>query len=124
MKTLFALALTLSAFSASAQAERMPEVKGARYNAATDSIDVDVAYGGGCEEHKFKLQMGGCLESMPVQCTAYVVDVSAKPDFCEAYIHQTVSFKLSDYGLKDDYFYRASIQINGAGNTGAGIDLP
>jgi hypothetical protein len=124
MKTVFALAIALTAFSASAQAERMPEVQGARYNAATQSIDVDVAYGGGCEEHKFKLQMGGCLESMPVQCSAKVIDVSAKPDFCEAYIHQTISFKLTDYGLTDDYFEGASVRIEGANNSRAAIRLP
>lgn len=124
MKTLFALAITLTAFSASAHAERMPEVQGARYNAATQSIDVDVAYGGGCEKHVFKLEVGGCLESMPVQCSARVIDVSAKPDFCEAYIHQTISFKLADYGLTDDYYTRASMVIEGANNSSAGIDLP
>lgn len=115
MKTLFAIAITLSAFSASAHAERMPEVQGARYNAANQSIDVDVTYGGGCEEHKFKLDIGMCLESFPVRCEAIVLDVSEKPDFCEALVSKTVSFKLADYGLKDDYYSGASISIGAQG---------
>lgn len=124
MKTLFALAIALTAFSASAHAKRSPEVKGARYNADTQSIDIDVAYGGGCAEHLFKLQLEGCLESMPAQCSATVIDVTVEPDFCEAYIHQTISFHLDAYGLNDDYYSRASMKIKGANNSSAGFDLP
>lgn len=122
MKTLLVLALAFT--SASAFAVGSPTVNSARYNSATQSIEVDISYGGGCEEHKFELQIGGCLESMPVQCSATVVDVSKKPDFCEAYLSQTVSFKLSDYGLNDDYFQGASFSIRGAGDSKAYIRLP
>jgi hypothetical protein len=113
MKSLFVLALAL--VSTSAFAFGSPLVNGARYNAANQSIDVDVTYGGGCEEHKFKLDIGMCLESFPVQCEAIVFDVSEKPDFCEALVSKTVSFKLADYGLNDGYYTGASISIGAEG---------
>lgn len=122
MKTFLVLALSL--ISSSAFAVGKPNVNGARYNAAKQSIDVDVSYGGGCEEHAFKLEIGMCLESFPVQCSAEVLDVSAKPDFCEAFLHQTVSFKLADYGLNDNYFSGALITIGGEGKEGASVRLP
>lgn len=115
--SLFALALSAPAFGA--------QVNAARYNEQKQSIDVDLSYGGGCEEHVFKLEINACLESYPVRCDAVVKDVTPRPDMCEAFIHKTVSFKLADHGLLDSYYDGASIQIRGAGgDRGALVLLP
>ena len=91
------------------------EIKDARVDASAGTLEVDIAYGGGCEEHKFELKVSNiCLESFPVQCSAEVVDVSAKPDMCEAYLFRTVKFVLSDYKLNDSYFEKARFTIYGS----------
>lgn len=120
MKSLFALAL-ISLASAPAFAN---EVQSARYNANTNAIEIDVTYGGGCEEHKFKLQMGACLESFPVSCSAQLIDVSDNYDPCEAMVGETVSITLKEAGLDDDYFNGAWISIEGSNNSSASVKLP
>ena len=99
------------------------EVINARLNLATQAIDVDVRYGGGCKDHKFSLQFGACLESYPVRCEAKLVD-STKDDFCEALISTTASFSLKEYGLTDSYYQGATITISGDNSTRAFVILP
>lgn len=99
------------------------EIKDARLNSNND-IEVDVVYGGGCHEHTFALKIEACFETMPVRCPATVVDTTAKPDFCEALISRTVTFKLEDNGLLDNYFSGASLFFSGDNNSTATVILP
>jgi len=86
------------------------EVKSAQVNG--DILTLEVAYGGGCKEHKFGLELvGGCMESYPVQCTAKLVDSAL--DFCEAYIQETVEISLSEQGISGEYFEGAFLTILG-----------
>jgi hypothetical protein len=101
-------------FTAGAQAA---EVLSAKLDAAKKNILVDVSYGGGCKDHVFKLKLGGCLESFPVQCSAQLVEtVVDGPDFCEAIVGETVKFSLKKYGLTDGYFKGGSLTIIGDKN--------
>lgn len=108
MKLFFSF-LSIALFSISVFAV---EVQEARFNAETNSIEVDVVYGGGCKEHTFTLKPGICLESFPVQCQVTIID-QTKGDFCEAFISQTVVFPLNKTPFKDEYFNGASLSISG-----------
>ncbi len=62
-----------------------------------DSLYLEVAYSGGCAEHRFDLVMAPAvfLESYPVQANLYLRH-DAGGDLCKAYIHKTLSFDLSE----------------------------
>jgi hypothetical protein len=119
MKALFLISLLLALPNEVSAAV----IKKAALNLRAKSIEVDLVYGGGCKEHKFELQMEGCLESMPVQCTVNVVDTTTD-DYCEALIGKRVSFSLEEYNLTDDYFRGASIRIQGENKSFATVRLP
>lgn len=90
------------------------EVKSAKLDSSKKNILVDVVYGGGCKEHVFSLELGACLESYPVQCTAKLVEKTiGGPDFCEALISETVVISRKKYGLDGSYFEKAKITITG-----------
>ncbi|MBT4791076.1 MAG: hypothetical protein HON90_05855 [Halobacteriovoraceae bacterium] len=113
MKNLFTVFMLLASITAFADAQRnQPEVVSASVDAVKKTITVRVSYGGGCEDHKFSLEIGRCLESYPVQCTAKVYDKTT--DRCEALIRRNVSFSFEELGLNNDYFDGASINIIGA----------
>jgi hypothetical protein len=99
------------------------EVQSAKYNAAKKAIELVVSYGGGCKEHKFKLDMGACQESSPVSCEANLVDLT-QGDFCEAYLTKTVLITLKEAGLNNSYYSGASITIKGDGDTESTLTLP
>ncbi len=86
-------------------------VRGARLDASKKAILVDVTYGGGCGKHDFSLEVSGCFESMPAQCSANLIHKSQ--DACEALISKTVVLSLSDYKLNTRYFSKASLTITG-----------
>lgn len=100
------------------------EVLDAKIDAAGENIEVTVSYGGGCFEHQFKLQMGGCLESYPVQCAAKVVDVTKEVDICEAIIMKKVTFNLKAHGLDKSYYANGSLTLSGDGGTSASVIIP
>jgi hypothetical protein len=81
------------------------------------------AYSGGCKEHKFSLQIAGCMESFPVQCPTVLVD-SETNDFCEAFIQETVLIQLKDAGLTDSYYRGALLTIKGSDNKSVNVTLP
>lgn len=89
------------------------DVQSARFDSSTDAIVMDVVYGGGCKEHKFRLKINKCFETMPVQCEAIVVD-DTHDDYCEAIKSARVSVSRAEAGLRDDYFKGAAITIIGA----------
>jgi len=86
-------------------------VKSAKLDASLKNILIDVTYGGGCAKHEFKLEIGACLESFPVQCSAKLTDNTV--DNCEALLMETVSISLESAGLNDPYYQGASITIFG-----------
>lgn len=99
------------------------EVQEARVNSETGIIEVDVSYGGGCQEHSFQLEIGMCLESHPVQCFAELKH-NSNGDTCEAYLGQTLEFSMADYGLNDSYYLGGSLTIVGDNNSRVSITLP
>jgi hypothetical protein len=105
------IALLAFAFAFNATAA---EVKSAKLDSSKNNILVDVVYGGGCKKHVFTLELGACLETYPVQCSAKLVEKTVGgPDFCEALISETVVISRKKYGLDDSYFKGASIKITG-----------
>ncbi len=86
-------------------------VRGARIDASKKVILVDVTYGGGCGKHDFSLEVGGCMETNPVRCSAKLVHKTQ--DFCEALISNTVAISLSEYKLDDRYYSKGSLTITG-----------
>ena len=70
------------------------EVKRAAYDAKADTIEIDVVYSGGCEEHEFTLDLGPCMETYPMQLRAKLVDHNTT-DFCDAIIGRTISLPAS-----------------------------
>jgi hypothetical protein len=61
----------------------------------TDTISLDIGYGGGCQPHYFFLYMSpsAFMESHPVQANIYLRHVD-NDDMCEAYIQESVAFDL------------------------------
>lgn len=115
--TIMTLLMALATYSQAAV------IEGGRANEVDGTLELDVAYGGGCEEHRFDLQVDMCLESHPVKCDAKLIHDS-NGDACEAYISRTVEFSLSELGLNDAYFSRGSLTINGDGGTKVTVILP
>ncbi len=115
------IVLAIVSFSAGAA-----EVKNATVVTADDgtyALAIQVRYGGGCKEHKFKLELGNCFESMPVQCFAELQDLTTD-DFCEALISETIQIPFSEAGLNDSYFSGGSLAISGDRESSAAVELP
>jgi hypothetical protein len=105
------IALLAFAFAFNATAA---EVKSAKLDSSKKNILVDVVYGGGCKKHVFKLEVGACLESYPVQCTAALKHSTiGGPDLCEALISETVVINLKKAGLDDSYYAGGKLTITG-----------
>lgn len=105
-KMLVASVLTLMAsqsFGATVHSAKLDESK--------KNILIDVGYSGGCGTHEFSLDVGACMESYPVQCSAKLIHKSK--DICEALISETVVISLEKAGLTDSYYERASLTIIG-----------
>ena len=86
-------------------------------------ILLEVSYSGGCKDHEFSLQIGGCLESMPAQCSAKLIH-KRNGDFCEMYINRTIEISLEDAELNDPYYSGASLGITGDADSRVTIELP
>lgn len=108
--------VALASFSASAV-----EVVGAKLDSSAENLIVTVRHGGGCGDHSYKLVLGGCAESMPVQCQATIKHSTA--DFCEAYLTREATFNLKQYGLNTSYYKDAKFTIKGDRNTSATVTL-
>lgn len=105
---LSATAVTSLAFASTSNVD----LRKAQIDAAGENLVVDVQHGGGCEEHKYVLEMEGCAESMPVQCTAVVRDLTF--DACEAIVGGTATFNFAELGLNTAYYSNASLVVKGA----------
>ena len=119
MKKVLVLLSMFSAVNSSAA-----EIKGGRFNAKKTAIELDVAYGGGCQKHTFSLQIGSCLESQPVQCREVKLIENANGDACRAYLHETIVLPLNEFGLNNSYYTGASLTINGDNKTKVTVRLP
>lgn len=85
MKTvLFATLMALSQFANAAY------IYDARFNPATEEIDLDVVYFGGCEPHEVHVQFQHCSRMNPTACVAAITD-SGAGDSCNHIIGETVS---------------------------------
>ena len=120
MKTMM---ISAFAFLTLANVASAAVVNSASVDAARGLLLVNVTYGGGCAEHKFKLEVGACLESFPVRCGVTVTDLT-KNDFCEALISQDLEFSLAEYGLTDSYYEGASLAITGSDGKSVNVKLP
>lgn len=84
---------------------------------AKQNLEFLVGYSGGCAIHQFKLEVGSCLETYPVQCSARLIHRSN--DDCEAYLSEQVSINLKEAGLTDSYYKGASFTIYANDETNA-----
>jgi hypothetical protein len=66
-----------------------------------DIISFNISYGGGCEEHIFKLISTSFMESYPVQVNI-VLSHEDNDDPCDMWITQMLNFNLIP--LKESYF--------------------
>jgi len=106
---IFAVALLFVSVTANAA-----QVKSATYNAYEDLIELEVQYSGGCHEHQFTLELGGCAESYPAQIHAKLIDQS-EVDACDAIMFRKVTFPASVL----DQCRPAYVTIEGDGKTQA-----
>jgi len=68
-------------------------IEGIRISA--DTLLVDVRYGGGCEEHEFKMTTTGAyMKSLPVQMNLYL-EHKSNNDMCRAMMFKTLKFNVS-----------------------------
>ena len=110
MKQIAILCMAVFSFQANAA-----EVLSARISENGKELIVKVKHGGGCGEHKYELQMQGCAESMPVQCSATLKHTTN--DHCEALLVREAKFNLATVGIKGDYYSNGSLTIKGSNNT-------
>lgn len=83
-----------------------------RHTLARPILTLEVAYGGGCEDHEFDLvAWGGWLESFPIQVNVLLAHES-HDDACDALITQALRFDLSP-------LERAYVATYGSGAQGA-----
>ena len=84
-----------------------------------DTIEIDVTYGGGCEEHTFELQpTGQCTKSIPAQCSLKLVGLTNN-DNCRALVRKKVTFSINKLGLDKGIYTNSVLRIIGDGNTSA-----
>ncbi|HWN69578.1 MAG TPA: hypothetical protein VNM90_18175, partial [Haliangium sp.] len=90
-----AFVLRVAEVSQQAQAEGDPfEVEGVRL--AHDQLELDVSYGGGCREHRFRLLWTGAMtRSIPPQASFRLLH-DAAGDACKAIVRETLHFDLVD----------------------------
>lgn len=63
-------------------------------NLIDDLLSIDVTYGGGCQDHEFKLFWDGDFEEDELKATLFLVH-NANEDFCEAEIGKNLRFDLT-----------------------------
>ncbi|MBH1989476.1 MAG: hypothetical protein I8H75_06400 [Myxococcaceae bacterium] len=94
MKALWFISLL---FSYSMRALEVVEVY---YNPAHDQLEIDVAYEGGCVEHRFELRLENCAKSYTENlgsvnvCDGRLVDASAVLDTCHRMVHRKLKVLL------------------------------
>lgn len=99
-------------------------IQDGKYNAELKAIELDVQYGGGCEEHQFYLEIDRCAESYPVQCHNVQLIDKNQTDHCRSIVNKKVILTLEETGLNKGYYNGASLIIYGSGGGKAHISLP
>ena len=70
----------------------------ASYDSKKDELVLSVYYGGGCKEHTFTLDFSDvCLETMPAQCSAKLIQKVDGIDPCEAIMSKELRFSLKNF---------------------------
>ena len=125
MQTMTLRAILLAVMClASVSARLQPFIERASYKDQEKVIEIAVSYSGGCATHRFRLEIGDCLEIFPAICRdAKLFDLTTT-DGCKANIRETIKINLSEAGLNTDYYTGAIITINGSGESIATITLP
>ncbi len=95
------------------------QVEDARINFNDQTIEIDVAYSGGCEQHEFDVQIRSCTRSTPMTCVVEVIDTT-KTDLCRQIVQETVVVPAADYLAKAPL---ADIVIVGANNSAVRLPL-
>lgn len=121
MKTLL-LSLIILGLQSSASANGT-FIESGSFDPKKNGIELNIIYGGGCKEHSYKLEIGSCLESYPVQCREVQLVDSVQDDYCRAMLRKTIFLSLEENGLSDSYFNGAFLTINSDG-TKVHINLP
>lgn len=118
------LSILLSVLAFSAIANAAAVINWGAYNPQTQEVKLSLSYGGGCEEHNFKLELaGGCFETFPVQCGLELVRTSGHFDMCEAIITREYDLSLPEYLFTDEYFERAFLTVRGANESSFSFQL-
>jgi hypothetical protein len=99
------------------------EIKGGHLNDTKTAIILDVAYGGGCREHTFSLQVDSCLETSPAHCVAKLIE-DPHGDACEAFFYRSIEIPLASAGLNQSYYSGANITIKGDRDSSVSFKLP
>lgn len=93
-------------------------ITSAAYDAETDSVVLQLTYGGGCGKHEFSLEHSGrCLETYPLRSTAKLVHQSN--DFCEALLYSEEKISLKDFACRPGY-----LTITGDNDSAATVFVP
>lgn len=95
--TIYALIIlcSVTVLATSSKAETRNEMKefySVKYNETI--LEMGYRMGGGCQEHRGEIQLSFDKKSKTV--TVRVYDITPEPDYCEAYLANTVSINLKD----------------------------
>lgn len=108
-KIFLAITLLMVSLSSAFASDIKLKILDARYNEVNDSLDVDISYIGGCED-KHSLRLRGCAELMfPIECQVDVV-IKRGAD-CNENVLGTISYTLSELGMKNRRFSRATLIV-------------
>lgn len=72
------------------------QVVEARLNLENQTIELDVVYSGGCEEHNFELEVRSCARTSPMSCVAQLIDTT-KTDTCRGIVEETIEVPAHTY---------------------------
>lgn len=118
MKKIF-MSLILSTLTSTAFGAK---VISAKLDASQKYILIKVQYTGGCDTHDFSLDVKGCLETFPVQCSAFLIENTK--DSCKKIVLNTAVIPLSENNLNDSYYHSGTLSITGSDGSSAHIVLP
>ena len=64
-------------------------VEDARINVDNQTIEIDVTYSGGCEQHQFEVKVRNCTRADQMTCIAELVDTTST-DQCRQIVQETI----------------------------------
>lgn len=72
------------------------EVQDARLNIETQTIEIDVTYSGGCEQHEFEVKTRNCTRDASMTCVVAVID-TVNNDQCRQIVKETIEVPAFEY---------------------------